>query len=198
MSSSWGDILRRVHITPGAKGPTLECRQTYLLDKWQEQHDSHSPSNPLPSPSQHLCRRDKILAQHDAELFQRADTASHVYDGTAQDEQEQPDSSACALCKLRLELPSHKSGNRGLYVVNLLNDKERQLALDYPPEHFIMGLAVSEENRFRLMRERLGNFPPPMEGIRKEELLVPIDVGDVTAVILSRCPKVCSASEHMG
>ncbi|CZR50189.1 uncharacterized protein PAC_00061 [Phialocephala subalpina] len=189
MSRSWGDIFSRVHMTPSfqnfqrgqsnIKGPTLECRQAHLLETWQEQNAISQPRDPLRSSSQHLCVRDEILAQHDTELFEPAQVASHVCEGSAHDEQSRSESLACALCKLISELPAYKSDDKyGLYVINLLNEKERLIALDYPPEHFVMGLAVSEENRILVSRGRLGYLPPPMEGIRREELLVPVETGD--------------------
>lgn len=183
---SWAKGLSQVHMMPSlqnfqcgqtsVKGPGLECRQTHLLDIWQDQESASRPQAPMRSSGQHLCERDKILALHDDELFEPAQDSSHVFEGSDLDKQRRSGSSTCDLCQLICQLPTYSSDDKyGLYVINILNGKERHMALDYPPEHFMMGLAVSEPNTVRVSRRRLGNLPPPMEGIRREDLLVPAE-----------------------
>lgn len=183
---SWAKGLSQVHMMPSlqnfqrgqtsVKGPGLECRQTHLLDIWQDQEGASRLRAPMRSSGQGLCERDDILAQHDNELFEPAQDSSHVFDGSNLDEQRRSASSTCALCQPISQLPAYSSDDQyGLYVINLLNGKERHMALDYPLEHFMMGLAVSEPNTVRVSRRRLGNLPPPMEGIRREDLLVPAE-----------------------
>ena len=170
MSSDW---MRRVHMTPSygtyqqtgrlnIEGPALETRRTHLLGVWLEQEGTT-----------HLCARDSVLARHGNEMFEPSVTASHIFDDFANPGAEH---STCELCRMISQLPAYKIGEEyGLYAINLLDEKERFVALDYPPEHFVMGLAISEDNGVRLSRGRLGYLPPPMQGLQKENLLVPIE-----------------------
>lgn len=130
------------------------------------------------SSSQHLCERDLILAQHDEELFEPAQAASHICEGSVHDDEKRSDPLPCAVCRLISQLPAYKSDNKyGLYAINILSEKERRMAIDYPPDLFMMGLAVSEEDSQWVSRGRLGYLPPSMEGIRREELLIPTYTG---------------------
>ncbi|KAK0103975.1 hypothetical protein ONS96_005080 [Cadophora gregata f. sp. sojae] len=148
----------RLHIA----GPALQTRQTNMVRLWLEQEGTT-----------HLCARDAILARNSNELFELSATASHIFDDLAIPE---ADLSACELCRLIAQLPAYKTGEvYGLYVINILDEKERRSALDYPPEDFVMGLAVSEDNGARFSRRRLGYLPPPMKGLQKENLLIPVE-----------------------
>ncbi|PVH89205.1 HET-domain-containing protein [Cadophora sp. DSE1049] len=181
MSSDW---MNSVSMVPSyesyqrsgrlnVEGPALETRQTDMLSRWREQEYTTQPQSPAQTSIQHLCERDSILARHGNQVFEPSATASHIFDDFASTEAEL---SACELCRLISQLPAYKAGEKyGLYVINLLDEKERRVALDYPPEHFVMGLAVSEDNGVRISRRRLGYLPPPMEGIQKETLLVPTE-----------------------
>ncbi|KAH7399889.1 heterokaryon incompatibility protein-domain-containing protein [Cadophora sp. MPI-SDFR-AT-0126] len=181
MSSDWMDSVSMVPSYEGyqrtgrlnVEGPALETRQTDMLRCLREQEGITQPQSPAQTPIQHLCERDSILARHSNQVFEPSATASHIFDDFASTEAALSD---CELCRLISQLPAYKTGEKyGLYVINILDEKERRVALDYPPEHFVMGLAVSEDNGVRLSRRRLGYLPPPMEGIHKETLLVPTE-----------------------
>ena len=160
MTPSYGTYQQTGRLN--IEGPALETHQTDLLGVWLEQEGTT-----------HLCARDSVLARHGNELFEPSVTASHIFDDFANPGAER---STCELCRMISQLPAYKLGEKyGLYAINLLDEKERTMALDYSPEHFVMGLAISEDNGVRLSRGRLGYLPPPMQGLQKENLLVPIE-----------------------
>lgn len=185
---SWGKSFENVHITPSwnsyrkgrteVPGPSLECRQTNLLKTWLE---SNKPDNQTHSRlrNDYLCERCQVLSQHGNELLQADEYASHIFDGSPEEDQKRFGSTECALCTMFRELSMYKEGqNYGVYVVNLLKPNLQRLAIDYGEQDFIMGLAVSEDNETRRLRRRLGRLPPPMKGLRWDEWIIPTQPSD--------------------
>lgn len=101
----------------------------------------------------------ELLAEHWDEVFDRYPWASHWFQCEIRSVSE---SSACALCRLFARAPIVAEANEygpssfGVYMVNLLGERERLAADNYSPEHYIMGLTVSVGDHRRPLKHLKG------------------------------------------
>ncbi|GAP86439.2 putative tol protein [Rosellinia necatrix] len=143
-TESLGEFSHSSVHRPRPFNPVIDLPESKLnrVHGWECETLNAATGEPTPVPStpRHPC---EVLAEHWDDVFDRYPFASHLFDGNVDSMSR---SSSCPLCKLLSQTPKmtmNSESHFGLYSVNLLGERERLAADNYPPEHYIMGLTLS-------------------------------------------------------
>lgn len=135
---------------PPSPATSLPVLRTHRVEGWREASSATQPATNAHSESNALCSRCNLIAEHYDEIFEADLYASHLYDASSSANRP----SACSLCSLFFRTPLVRDRAKrtpdhqdfGLYVVNILDQRERLATAEYPPELYSMGFTVSNGN----------------------------------------------------
>ncbi|KAI0869806.1 heterokaryon incompatibility protein-domain-containing protein [Hypoxylon argillaceum] len=148
--SSYSHFAKSLSSDPKPFNPATDLPEARLnkISEWGDE-----------SPEVVVGETALLLAEHWDEVFDRYPWASHWFQCEIRSVSE---SSACALCRLFARAPIVAEANEygpssfGVYMVNLLGERERLAADNYSPEHYIMGLTVSVGDHRRPLKHLKG------------------------------------------